>query len=173
MKISTLEPQELTLYIKKISNFSFIKINRNRGVKEGELGYSITTLFKSDPSGKAEREIMKWIEATKADMIGILKRNLPQLVLYDEGELDKYVIKEEKDIQTIRVTLKNLRWGEKGKEDEKKDQSQPSISNKHSSIQLEITKEELFKVMSLLNVKTSGLEVSELLLKVIQNRERD
>ena len=167
MKISILEPQELTSYIKKISNFSFIKITRSRGVKEGELGYSITTLFKSDPSGKAEREIMKWIEATKVDMTGILKRNLPQLVLYDEGELDKYVIKEEKDIQTIRITLKNLRWGEKGKVDEEKVQTQPLTSNKHSSIQLEITKEELLKVMSLLNVETSGMEVSELLLKVV------
>lgn len=167
MKISILEPQELTLYINKLSNFSFIKITRSRGVKEGELGYSITTLFKSDSSGKAEREIMGWIEDTKVDMIGILKRNLPQLVLYGEGELDKYVIKEEKGIQTIRITLKNLRWGEKGKEGEEKDQSQPLISNKHSSIQLEITKEELLKVMSLLNVETSGMEVSELLLKVI------
>lgn len=167
MKISILEPQELTLYINKLSNFSFIKITRSRGVKEGELGYSITTLFKSDSSGKAEREIMGWIEDTKADMIGILKRNLPQLVLYDEGELDKYVIKEEKDIQTIRITLKNLRWGEKGEENAEKDQNQPLISNKHSSIQLEITKEELLKVMSLLSVETSGMEVSELLLKVI------
>ena len=110
---------------------------------------------------------MRWIENTKADMIGILKRNLPQLSLYDEGNLDKYVIKEEKDIQTIRITLKNLRWGEKGKVDEGEAQTQPSASNKHSSIQLEITKEELLKVMSLLNVETSGMEVSELLLKVV------
>lgn len=167
MKISILEPQELTLYIKKISNFSFIKITRSRGVKEGELGYSITTLFKSDPSGKAEQEIMRWIEATKVDMIGILKRNLPQLVLYSGGELDRYVIKEEEGVQTIRITLKNLRWGEKGKVDEEEVQSQPLTSNKHSTIQLEITKEELLKVMSLLNVETSGMEVSELLLKVI------
>lgn len=101
MKISTLEPQELTLYINKMRNFSFIKITRSRGVKEGELGYSITTLFQSDSSGKAEQEIMRWIEDTKADMIGILKRNLPQLSLYDEGNLDKYVIKEEKDIQPL------------------------------------------------------------------------
>lgn len=167
MKISTLEPQELTLYINKMRNFSFIKITRSRGVKEGELGYSITTLFQSDSSGKAEQEIMRWIEDTKADMIGILKRNLPQLSLYDEGNLDKYVIKEEKDIQTIRITLKNLRWGEKGKVDEEEVQTQPLTSNKHSSIQLEITKEELLKVMSLLNVETSGMEVSELLLKVV------
>lgn len=167
MKISTLEPQELTLYIKKICNFSFIKITRSRNVKEGELGYSITTLFQSDLSGKAEREIMKWIEDTKVDMIGILKRNLPQLSLYNEGELDKYVIKEEKGIQTIRITLKNLRWGENGKVDEEKVQTRPLNSNKHSTIQLEITKEELLKVMDLLNVETSGMEVSELLLKVV------
>lgn len=110
---------------------------------------------------------MKWIEDTKVDMIGILKRNLPQLSLYDEGVLDKYVIKEEKGIQTIRITLKNLRWGENGKVDEEKVQTRPLNSNKHSTIQLEITKEELLKVMDLLNVETSGMEVSELLLKVV------